>query len=316
MNDDDFVSLLNESCACGAGGDGLEMLMQNLAKIHEYSGELMGLLGREAEVEDWVEDKLSKASQSLSDVKHYVEYRNSAYSMHMGAIEMHGGDVQMGQRAGVSGRLEGDRMPVMSQIPAMTPQSSMGNAVGDCGVEDGTRDHGRPSFVGPCGDKNKGPDVEGMQELPGDEAGPAIEPVEDEPVDMEDEPMDDMDVEDDDDMTVISLSEAWSETESLSPEHPDYFEPTITSDYPGDDEFASDDIRANLEPKTLADVQGRQGPGEISRLATEEPHILVSQIKDLASRQGMDPQEYLASLGFDKTHGLYNMVASDSLWGM
>lgn len=207
MNDDDFVSLLNEQCSsCGGDGDGIEMLMQNLAKIHEYSGELMGLVGREPDLEDWIEDKLSKAAQSLSDVKHYIEYRKSAYGMHMGAIEMHGGDVSMDQRAGVSGRMPGERMPVMSQNPVMTPQSSMSGAEGGCGVSDGIQDTEDDMMMMMVGgeeieDEPMGPDVEGMHELPGDETGPVVEPVEDEEHEEEEE--------DEDDMSMVSLSEIW-----------------------------------------------------------------------------------------------------------
>ena len=232
MNDDDFVALLKESCSeCST--EGSEVLMQNLAKIHEYSGELMALLGQGGEIEEWIKDKLSKAAVSLSDAKHYVEYKSSAYGSHSHAIDMHGGDTSMGQRDSVAGarvqREPGERMPVMAQVPSMTPQSSIGNAEGDCGVSDGTRDHGRPSLVGPCGDENKsddsamimmgdegqmedpmetdpvGPGVEGMLALPGDEAGPVVEPV---AAAGEEEEIPE---EEDDDMAAVSLAEVWKQ---------------------------------------------------------------------------------------------------------
>lgn len=347
MNDNDFVALLNESCSeCSA--EGAEVLMQNLAKIHEYSGELMALLGRGGEVEEWIKDKLSKAAESLSDAKHYVEYRSSAYAAQSHAIDMHGGDTFMGQRDSVAGnsrvqRAPGERMPVMSQVPSMTPQSSMGSAEGDCGVSDGTRDHGRPSLVGPCGDENKsdgdsalmvmmgaeeepvaepmGPDVDGMQELPGDEAGPAIAPVQGGTDEFSDD-----EAEEEDDMAMVSLSEvwggskkkglaeAWQETESLGPEHPYYEEPEITSDYPDEYDLDHKDPRIHLEPKTLADIQGKSGNDEISRMSVDEPHILVQNIKDLAKQKGMKPQEYLRSLGFDESHPVYNMIGKGMLW--
>lgn len=140
MADDTFENLITEMCsACEAEMEsgGSEVLLGNLAKIHEYSGELMGMLARGEEVEDWVEDKISKASQSMSDVKHYIEYKNSGYGMHNHSLSMHGMDVSTDQRASVSGRLPGDRMPVMTQEPAMTPQSSMeGGCVSDMSMDD------------------------------------------------------------------------------------------------------------------------------------------------------------------------------------
>lgn len=145
MDDKDFESLLEMCSACKseAGSDGIEMLMANLAKIHEYSGEMMSLLSREMDVEDWIEDKISKAAQSLSDAKHYIEYKGSAYASQAHAIEAHGGDVGMAQVMSVSGaprmgepRVQGERMPIMSQMPEMTPQSSMQG--GGCGSDLGS----------------------------------------------------------------------------------------------------------------------------------------------------------------------------------
>ena len=91
MNNDSFLKLLNEQCGCGGEEEESdEILMQNLAKIHEYAGEILTCInngGCPGEIEDWVEDKISKCSQSMSDVKHYLEYKKSGY-----AIQQHGMD--------------------------------------------------------------------------------------------------------------------------------------------------------------------------------------------------------------------------------
>lgn len=141
MNDNDFRSLLEMCSSCSEeseASDGVEMLMANLAKIHEYSGEMMQMISGLSDVEDWIEDKISKASQSLSDAKHYVEYRNSAYSSQSRSMEMHGGDVNMAQRMSVAGNPQrnSERMPIMTQLPAMTPQSSMSIGDGDADADD------------------------------------------------------------------------------------------------------------------------------------------------------------------------------------
>lgn len=150
ISDTDFQSMLNEMCSSctselnAGGGDGLEMLMGNLAKIHEYSGEMMAMLSRDPEVEDWIEDKISKAAQSLEDAKHYIEYKKSAYGSQAQAIGAHGGDLSMDQRQSVGGgmeRIQGDRMSVMSQYPEMTPQSRAVDS-GGCGGGEGLEDFG------------------------------------------------------------------------------------------------------------------------------------------------------------------------------
>lgn len=213
MNDNDFVALLNESCT-ECSGEGSEILMQNLAKIHEYSGELMALLGRGGEVEEWIKDKLSKAAGDLADAKHYVEYKGSAYASHSHSVEMHGGDTYMGQRDSVAGapRAPGERMPVMSQVPSMTPQSSMDGSCGGAPEEGG--DSVMMAMIGseeePVDEPMDmepdpiGPDVEGMQGLPGDEAGPAVSPVQGGAEEFSDE-----EAEEEDDMAMVSLSEVW-----------------------------------------------------------------------------------------------------------
>lgn len=131
MDDKDFESLL-ESCGCGGEdmeSDGLEMTMANVAKIHEYSGMILSMLSGREDIEDWMEDKLAKASQSIADVKHYLEFKSSAYGGSLAGVGGHGMDVTSGQKMSVagnpSGRLEGDRLTVMTKDPVMTPPSSL-----------------------------------------------------------------------------------------------------------------------------------------------------------------------------------------------
>ena len=201
MNDKDFISLLKESCcqSCEAGEE--EQLMQNLAKIHEYSGELMGLMGDGSNVEEWIVANLANASKALSDVKHYIEYRKSAYGMHMGALESHGDDINMSQRDSVAGRPEGQKMPVMTQNPVMTPPSSMagmpGNDSKDFG-DDIIMVFGSEEEEGEDGDDveiSRDPVQNGMSDgLPDDEDSPIIKPT---------------NRYEDEDGVVISLSEIW-----------------------------------------------------------------------------------------------------------
>jgi hypothetical protein len=122
MSEDEFIKYLNE-CGCNTGigmidgGDGIEMLMQNLAKIHEYAGEVLTWLnnGNQADIEDWIEDKVSKAAQSIGDIKHYMEYKQSGY-----AIQQHG----MPAHADIEG---GSPMPLGH--PEMPGPSSYGGGV-------------------------------------------------------------------------------------------------------------------------------------------------------------------------------------------
>lgn len=51
------------------------MVMQNLHKIHEYSGKLMSLLDESMDMPEWVEDKLATCSDRISSVFHYLEYK-------------------------------------------------------------------------------------------------------------------------------------------------------------------------------------------------------------------------------------------------
>ena len=51
------------------------MVMQNLHKIHEYSGKLMSMLDESMDMPEWVEDKVATCSDRISSVFHYLEYK-------------------------------------------------------------------------------------------------------------------------------------------------------------------------------------------------------------------------------------------------
>ncbi len=78
-------------CTCGGGcgaqptpvaelhhhheeeGDGeVYMSIQSLKSLHLKSGELLRILNEESELPDWVESKLSRASNDLNDVHGYL----------------------------------------------------------------------------------------------------------------------------------------------------------------------------------------------------------------------------------------------------
>ena len=50
------------------------MAKQNLFKLHKYSKELFEMLDDHVEMESWVQEKIAKASDYISSVKHYLEY--------------------------------------------------------------------------------------------------------------------------------------------------------------------------------------------------------------------------------------------------
>jgi hypothetical protein len=50
------------------------MAKQNLYKMHKYSRELFDLLDDHDELESWVQEKIAKAADYISSVKHYLEY--------------------------------------------------------------------------------------------------------------------------------------------------------------------------------------------------------------------------------------------------
>ncbi len=124
LDDQEFEKLLSE-CGClgvGASSEDGEILKQNLAKIYEYSGVLFGMCSGLTEVEDWIKDKISKASQSISEVKHYLEYKSSAYAVQQTDIAPY--QPSSGQRLASHEKMPGDKLAVMTQVPAMTPQSA------------------------------------------------------------------------------------------------------------------------------------------------------------------------------------------------
>ena len=51
------------------------MVMQNLHKIHEYSGKLMAMLNESMDLPEWTEDKLATCADRMSSVFHYLEYK-------------------------------------------------------------------------------------------------------------------------------------------------------------------------------------------------------------------------------------------------
>ena len=50
------------------------MAKQNLYKLHKYSGELFEMLHDYQEMESWVQEKIAKAADYISSVKHYLDY--------------------------------------------------------------------------------------------------------------------------------------------------------------------------------------------------------------------------------------------------
>lgn len=51
------------------------MVMQNLQKIHEYSGKLVAMLDESMDLPEWTEDKLATCADRMSSVYHYLEYK-------------------------------------------------------------------------------------------------------------------------------------------------------------------------------------------------------------------------------------------------
>jgi hypothetical protein len=57
-----------------------EMAKQQLYKVAKYAAELYKMLDDNDELDSWVQDKLSKASDYISSVKHYLEYEKMTNS--------------------------------------------------------------------------------------------------------------------------------------------------------------------------------------------------------------------------------------------
>jgi hypothetical protein len=57
-----------------------EMAKQQLYKVAKYAAELYKMLDDNDELDSWVQDKLSKISDNISSVKHYIEYEKMTNS--------------------------------------------------------------------------------------------------------------------------------------------------------------------------------------------------------------------------------------------
>jgi hypothetical protein len=285
MGNDEFKALLEMCSACSHSENGENMLMANLAKIHEYSGELMSMLSKDSEAPDWVEDKISKASQSISDVKHYIEYSNSAYAanVQMGGVSSFAAASSAPVYSGGCGEKQpsqSERMPIMSQNPAMTPPSRVGAT--------------SPQY---------------QQQYDMDD-------------DMD---MDDMGDEDDDiDGVVLSLAEAGPWTgrnfDDKSSPYDDDWEPNqAPNDLEWEDEMSSD-WEEHLSPKTLGDIvsSGKpEYPREEMQMLKMYPRDTRNQIISLAQKNGMSPSDYLKHLGFEDDSEMQDIVDNKpSLWNL
>jgi hypothetical protein len=287
MGNDEFEALLEMCSACSHSENGENMLMANLAKIHEYSGELMSMLSKDSEAPDWVEDKISKASQSISDVKHYIEYSNSAYAanVQMGGVSSFAAASSAPVYSGGCGEKQpsqSERMPIMSQNPAMTP----------------------PSRVGAASPQYQQHDM-------------------DDDMDMDD--MDDMGDEDDDiDGVVLSLAEAGPWTgrnfDDKSSPYDDDWEPNqAPNDLEWEDEMSTD-WEEHLSPKTLGDIVSSADRGsnrEEMQMLKMYPRDTRNQIISLAQKNGMSPSDYLKHLGFEDNSEMQDIVDNKpSLWNL
>lgn len=128
MQHDELVEMMLECGCMMPESDGIDMLMANLAKIAEYSSEVMRMVQGQEDLEDWVENKVSQAAKDISDIKHYLEFRMSGYAQHSGLVP---GNQPMGSEvvpSGVGGGYEGgEKMAVMTQQPVMTaPAAELG----------------------------------------------------------------------------------------------------------------------------------------------------------------------------------------------
>jgi hypothetical protein len=55
-----------------------KMARADLMKMHEYSAKLFRLIGPDDELDGWVQAKITKASDYISSVYHYLEYEQRA----------------------------------------------------------------------------------------------------------------------------------------------------------------------------------------------------------------------------------------------
>ena len=55
-----------------------KMARADLMKMHEYSAKLFRMIGPNEELDGWVQAKITKASDYISSVYHYLEYERRA----------------------------------------------------------------------------------------------------------------------------------------------------------------------------------------------------------------------------------------------
>jgi hypothetical protein len=55
-----------------------KMARADLMKMHEYSAKLFRMIGPNDELDGWVQAKITKASDYISSVYHYLEYERRA----------------------------------------------------------------------------------------------------------------------------------------------------------------------------------------------------------------------------------------------
>ena len=55
-----------------------KMARADLMKMHEYSAKLFRMIGPNDELDGWVQAKITKASDYISSVYHYLEYERKA----------------------------------------------------------------------------------------------------------------------------------------------------------------------------------------------------------------------------------------------
>ena len=55
-----------------------KMARADLMKMHEYSAKLFRMIGANDELDGWVQAKITKASDYISSVYHYLEYEQQA----------------------------------------------------------------------------------------------------------------------------------------------------------------------------------------------------------------------------------------------
>ena len=77
-----------------------DMAKRQLQRLNEYSAELMNMLEDSDQLESWVQSKITKASDYIATVKHYLEYemgRNMGQESYQGdnPHDMSGGKIHI-----------------------------------------------------------------------------------------------------------------------------------------------------------------------------------------------------------------------------